>query len=52
MASDQQTCEEKRKIASMLHCLGSEISPICNSFDFNKVNDAAKYDGVISKFDE
>ncbi|XP_008179138.1 uncharacterized protein K02A2.6-like [Acyrthosiphon pisum] len=52
MASSQQTCEEKRKIALMLHCLGSEILPIYNSFEFNKANDAAKYDAVICKFDE
>ncbi|KAF0764620.1 Uncharacterized protein FWK35_00011319 [Aphis craccivora] len=52
MASNQQTCEEKRKVALMLHCLGSEILPVYNSFEFNKVNDAAKYNAVINKFDE
>ncbi|XP_060855321.1 uncharacterized protein LOC132933002 [Metopolophium dirhodum] len=52
MASSQQECEEKRKITLMLHCLGSEILPIYNSFEFNKANDAAKYDAVIRKFDE
>jgi len=52
MASNQQQCEEKRKTALMLHCLGSEILPIYNSFEFKKSNDAADYGTVVSKFNE
>jgi hypothetical protein len=48
MASDQQKCEEKLKIALMLHCLGPEILPIYNSFEFKKTYDASNYDTVIS----
>lgn len=32
MASDQQKCEQKQKIALMLHSLGSEILPIYKSW--------------------
>ncbi|KAF0714156.1 Uncharacterized protein FWK35_00032676 [Aphis craccivora] len=41
-------CEEKWKIALMLHCLGFDILPIYNSFEFRKTNNAANYDAVIN----
>jgi len=37
LASNQQQCEEKRNTALILHCLGSEILPIYNSFEFKKL---------------
>ncbi|KAF0747865.1 Uncharacterized protein FWK35_00020961 [Aphis craccivora] len=52
LASNQQQCEGKRKTALMLHCLGSEILPILNGFEFKKTNDAADYEIVVSKFNE
>jgi len=52
MASDKQKCEDKRKIALMLHCLAPKILPIYNSFEFKKTNNAANYDAVINKYDE
>jgi len=50
MASDKQKCEEKRKIALMLHCLSPEILPIYNSFEFKKTNNAANYENLIKHF--